>query len=113
MMDTLIGMLTPFMMILSFIIFVVASVYLIWLIICVMKEKRNNDRYEMIEETKENYDDDTFQKAIIFIGNEKIEIEVDYCYIDDSTTRIESKDGKVYLTDIKNVVLISDKKEIF
>ncbi|WP_415274884.1 hypothetical protein [Clostridium perfringens] len=78
-----------------------------------MKEKRNNDRYEMIEETKESYDDDTFQKAIIFIGNEKIEIDVDYCYIDDSTTRIESKDGKVYLTDIKNVVLISDKKEIF
>ncbi|SQB59849.1 Uncharacterised protein [Clostridium perfringens] len=45
MMDTLIGMLTPFMMILSFIIFVVASVYLIWLMICSMKEKRNNDIY--------------------------------------------------------------------
>ncbi|WP_410199914.1 hypothetical protein [Clostridium perfringens] len=76
-----------------------------------MKENRNNDRYEMIEEDEE--DADTFQKAIFFIGNEKIEIDVDYCYIDDSTTRIESKDGKVYLTDIKNVVLISDKKEIF
>ena len=63
--------------------------------------------------TDDEEDDDTFQKAIIFIGNEKIEIDVDYCYIDDSTTRIESKDGKVYLTDIKNVVLISDKKEIF
>ncbi|SQB58046.1 hypothetical protein [Clostridium perfringens] len=110
-MDTLIGMLTPFMIRLSFIMFVVAIVYLIWLMICSMKEKRNNDRYEMIEEDEE--DDDTFQKAIIFIGNEKIEIDVDYCYIDDSTTRIESKDGKVYLTDIKNVVLISDKKEIF
>ena len=113
MMDTLIGMLTPFMIRFSFIMFVFAIVYLIWLMICSMKEKRNNDRYEMIEETKENYDDDTFQKAIIFIGNEKIEMEVDYCYIDDSTTRIESKYGKVYLTDIKNVVLISDKKEIF
>ncbi|ELC8332884.1 hypothetical protein QYB80_002863 [Clostridium perfringens] len=69
--------------------------------------KKNNNDDEDYE------DDDTFQKAIIFIGNEKIEIDVDYCYIDDSTTRIESKDGKVYLTDIKNVVLISDKKEIF
>ncbi|WP_416187957.1 hypothetical protein [Clostridium perfringens] len=70
--------------------------------------KKNNTDDEEYDE-----DDDTFQKAIIFIGNEKIEIEVDYCYIDDSTTRIESKYGKVYLTDIKNVVLISDKKEIF
>ncbi|MCX0407911.1 hypothetical protein [Clostridium perfringens] len=113
MMDILMEIPIPFMIRVSFIMFIVASVYLIWLIICVMKEKRNNDRYEMIEETKESYDDDTFQKAIIFIGNEKIEIDVDYCYIDDSTTRIESKDGKVYLTDIKNVVLISDKKEIF
>lgn len=69
--------------------------------------KKNNNDDEDYE------DDDTFQKAIIFIGNEKIEIDVDYCYIDDSTTRIESKDGKVYLTDIKNVVLISDKKGIF
>lgn len=68
------------------------------------KKNKNDDDYE---------DDDTFQKAIIFIGNEKVEIDVEYCYIDDSTTRIESKDGKVYLTDIKNVVLISDKKEIF
>ncbi|MGU8770598.1 hypothetical protein ACV3RY_15330 [Clostridium perfringens] len=70
--------------------------------------KKNNTDDEDNEE-----DDDTFQKAIIFIGNEKVEIDVDYCYVDDSTTRIESKDGKVYLTDTKNVLLISDKKEIF
>ncbi|WP_283691090.1 hypothetical protein [Clostridium perfringens] len=70
-----------------------------------LNSKKNN--------TDDEEDDDTFQKAIIFIGNEKIEIDVDYCYIDDSTTRIESKDGKVYLTDIKNVVLISDKKDSF
>ncbi|ELC8371088.1 hypothetical protein QYB78_002625 [Clostridium perfringens] len=73
------------------------------------KETSKNNVYDEVVEDR----DDTFQKAIIFIGNEKIEIDVDYCYIDDSTTRIESKDGKVYLTDIKNVVLISDKKEIF
>ena len=70
--------------------------------------KKNNTDDEDNEE-----DDDTFQKAIILIGNEKVEIDVDYCYVDDSTTRIESKDGKVYLTDTKNVLLISDKKEIF
>ncbi|MDU0868259.1 MAG: hypothetical protein E7B05_14680 [Clostridium perfringens] len=70
-------------------------------------ETKNNTDYEDKE------DDDTFQKAIILIGNEKVEIDVDYCYVDDYTTRIESKDGKVYLTDTKNVLLISDKKEIF
>ena len=70
--------------------------------------KKNNTDDEDNEE-----DDDTFQKAIIYIGNEKIEIDFDYFYIDDSNTRIESKDGKVYLTDIKNVVLISDKKDSF
>ncbi|ELC8464008.1 hypothetical protein QYB71_003158 [Clostridium perfringens] len=69
--------------------------------------KKNNTDDEDNEE-----DDDTFQKAIILIGNEKVEIDVDYCYVDDSTTRIESKDGKVYLTDTKNVLLIRDKKEI-
>ncbi|WP_419867643.1 hypothetical protein ACSXBQ_09295 [Clostridium perfringens] len=73
------------------------------------KETSKNNVYDEVVEDR----DDTFQKAIIFIGNEKVEIDVDYCYIDDSTTRIESKDGKVYLTDIKNVVLISDKKDSF
>lgn len=76
------------------------------------------DKYLQYSNSKKNNtddeeDDDTFQKAIIFIGNEKVEIDVDYCYVDDYTTRIESKDGKVYLTDTKNVLLISDKKEIF
>ncbi|MDK0980783.1 MAG: hypothetical protein E6249_09720 [Peptoniphilus grossensis] len=76
------------------------------------------DKYLYYSNSKKNNtddeeDDDTFQKAIIFIGNEKVEIDVDYCYVDDYTTRIESKDGKVYLTDTKNVLLISDKKEIF
>ncbi|KXA05033.1 hypothetical protein [Clostridium perfringens] len=76
------------------------------------------DKYLYYSNSKKNNtddeeDDDTFQKAIILIGNEKVEIDVDYCYVDDYTTRIESKDGKVYLTDTKNVLLISDKKEIF
>ncbi|XZM35182.1 hypothetical protein ACSXAY_17260 (plasmid) [Clostridium perfringens] len=56
MMDILMEMLLPFMIILAFILGVIASVYLIWMIICIMKEKRNNDSYEVIEETKERYD---------------------------------------------------------
>ncbi|MGU8576440.1 hypothetical protein ACV3RL_06955 [Clostridium perfringens] len=113
MMDTLIGMLTPFMIRLSFIMFVVASVYLIWLMICSMKEKRNNDRYEVIEETKESYDESTIYRAIIVLGNREIKVEVDDYNIEDTIIKIETKDEKLYLTDIKNVVLISDKKDSF
>lgn len=108
MMDTLIGMLTPFMIRLSFIIFVVASVYLIWLIVCSMKEKINN-RYEMIEETKESYDESTVYRAIIVLGNREIKVEIDDYNIEDTIIKIKTKDEKLYLTDIKNIVLISNK----
>ncbi|MGU8487744.1 hypothetical protein ACV3OC_13040 [Clostridium perfringens] len=115
MMDILMEMLLPFMIILSFIFFVIASVYLIWMIICIMKviicimkEKWNNDSYEVIEETKESYDESTGYRAIITIGNEKIEIEVDDYDIEDTIIKIETKDEKLYLTDIKNVLLISE-----
>lgn len=50
-----------------------------------------------------------FDKAIINIKGEYIEVEIkswkDY---DDTSVRITSKDGTVYLTDIKNVVLIKE-----
>ncbi|PWX16698.1 hypothetical protein CYK65_15565 [Clostridium perfringens] len=108
MMDTLIGMLTPFMIRLSFIMFVVASVYLIWLIVCSMKEKINN-RYEMIEETKESYDESTVYRAIIVLGNREIKVEIDDYNIEDTIIKIKTKDEKLYLTDIKNIVLISNK----
>lgn len=59
--------------------------------------------YQMVDTTW-NYD-----KAIITIGEENIEVEVsswkDY---DDTSVQIKSKDGKVYLTDIKNVVMIKE-----
>lgn len=108
MMDILMEMLLPFMIILSFIFFVIASVYLILMIICIMKEKRKNDSYEVIEKTKESYDESTVYRAIITIGNEKIEIEVDDYDIEDTIIKIETKDEKLYLTDIKNVLLISE-----
>ena len=113
MMDTLIGMLTPFMIRLSFIIFVISIVYLIWLMICSMQEKRNNDSYKVIEETKESYDESTFYRAIIVLGDREIKVEVDDYDIEDNIIKIETKDEKLYLTDTKNVLLISDKKEIF
>ncbi|WP_283697802.1 hypothetical protein [Clostridium perfringens] len=95
------------------IILSVIAVILAFINVCIKYDKYLEYSNSKKNNTDDEEDEDTFQKAIIFIGNEKIEIEVDYCYIDDSTTRIESKYGKVYLTDIKNVVLISDKKEIF
>ena len=113
MMDTLIGMLTPFMIRLSFIIFVISIVYLIWLMIFSMKEKRNNDSYKVIEETKESYDESTVYRAIIVLGDREIKVEVDDYDIEDNIIKIETKDEKLYLTDIKNVVLISDKYDIW
>lgn len=112
MMDTLIGMLTPFMIRLSFIIFVISIVYLIWLMIFSMKEKRNNDSYKVIEETKESYNESTVYRAIIVLGDREIKVEVDDYDIEDNIIKIETKDENLYLTDIKNVVLISDKYDI-
>ncbi|SQB59850.1 Uncharacterised protein [Clostridium perfringens] len=67
----------------------------------------------MIEETKESYDESTIYRAIIVLGNREIKVEVDDNNIEDTIIKIKTKDKKLYLTDIKNVVLISDKKEIF
>lgn len=50
-----------------------------------------------------------FDKAIIIIGDEKIEVEVDsWKDYEDTTVQIKTKDGKVYLTDIKNVLMIKE-----
>ena len=38
----------------------------------------------------------------------KIEIEVDDYDIEDTIIKIETKDEKLYLTDIKNVLLMSE-----
>ena len=50
-----------------------------------------------------------FNKAIIIIGEERIEVEVDsWKDYEDTTVQIKTKDGKVYLTDIKNVLMIKE-----
>lgn len=50
-----------------------------------------------------------FNKAIIIIGEEKIEVDVEtWKDYDDTTVQIKDKNGIKYLTDIKNVILISE-----
>lgn len=49
------------------------------------------------------------KKAIIVIGDEKLEVEVDYWKdYDNSNIKIKSKEGEIYITDIKNVLLIGE-----
>lgn len=48
----------------------------------------------------------TFTKATIILGSKEIEVEVDtWRDFDDTTIQIKAKDGTVYLTDVKNVLM--------
>ncbi len=104
--DFVMEILAPIVMIIAFILIVICFIYLILEIVSRVKETRNNNY--ICDETKEDDDIDTIQRAIIVIGDGKIEIDVDYYEIDDTTVEIESKDGKVYMTDIKKVLLMSE-----
>ena len=43
------------------------------------------------------------------IGNESIEVDIEsWKDYDDTSIQVKSTDGKVYLTDLKNVLLISE-----
>ena len=47
------------------------------------------------------------EKATIILGDKQIEVEVEnWGNYDKSIVKIRSKDGNVYITDIKNVLLI-------
>lgn len=51
----------------------------------------------------------TFTKAKIDFGGEVIEIELDkWMDCEDTTIQLVDKNGKVYLTDIKNVILTNE-----
>lgn len=54
----------------------------------------------------------TFTNATIVVGDKAIEVEVDSWrdYKDDTTIQITAKDGTVYLTDIKNVLMVGGNK---
>lgn len=85
MVDIVMERLMPWIvMAVSFIIFVIASV------------KRNNESYDVV------------QRAIIVLVDEKIEIEVDNYDIDDNIVEIKSIDGRVFITNIKNVLFMSE-----
>ncbi|CAM2077124.1 MAG: hypothetical protein NSGCLCUN01_01312 [uncultured Clostridium sp.] len=56
----------------------------------------------------EDSDTDMIQKAIVIIGDEKIEVEVVDYKIDDNIVKLQSIDGKVCITGIKNFLLMSD-----
>ena len=50
-----------------------------------------------------------YNKAIIMIGNKSIEVDIEsWRDYDDTSIQVKSTDGKVYLTDLKNVLLISE-----
>lgn len=50
-----------------------------------------------------------FDKAIIVIGDNQIEVDIDsWSDYDDTTIQIKDKDGKVYLTDSKNILMIKE-----
>lgn len=50
-----------------------------------------------------------YNKAIIIVGEEIIEVEVEsWRDYDDTSIQIKDKNGNKYLTDIKNVILISE-----
>ena len=51
----------------------------------------------------------SFDRAIIILGDEKIEVQVEsWKDYEDTTIQIRTKDGKVYLTDVKNVLMIKE-----
>ena len=68
------------------------------------KETSKNNIYDEVVEDS----DDTIQKAIIILGDRKIEVEVDCYDIDYNIIKITDKYGEVYLTYTKNVLLTSE-----
>ena len=51
----------------------------------------------------------SFDRAIIILGDEKIEVQVEsWKDYEDTNIQIKTKDGKIYLTDVKNVLMIKE-----
>ena len=59
---------------------------------------------------KQTFTNSYYNKAIISIKDKYVEVEVEsWNYGSNGVIRIETKDGKYYLTDSKNVVMINDR----
>ncbi|EGT0000545.1 hypothetical protein I9Y31_002856 [Clostridium perfringens] len=104
--DTLMEMIMPMGLIVAFI----AMIYIL-VILCLycMTRFKSHNECEGEEEECEDDEWDMLQKAIIVIGDAKIEIEVDYYEIDCNIINIKGKDGEFYVTDLKNVLLNSNE----
>ncbi|XZM35249.1 hypothetical protein ACSXAY_17940 (plasmid) [Clostridium perfringens] len=101
--DNLMEMIMPMGLIVAFI----AMIYIL-VILCLDCMTRVRHRNEC-EEDDEDDEWDMLQKAIIVIGDANIEIEVDYYEIDCNIVNIKGKDGELYVTDLKNVLLSSNE----
>lgn len=69
-----------------------------------LEEKRRNN--DVCNEPKE--DEYKVKRAIIVLGDGIIEVEVDNYDIEYNIVEIKSIDGRIFVTDIKNVLLISE-----
>ncbi|WP_322874934.1 hypothetical protein, partial [Clostridium perfringens] len=91
------------------IVLIVAFITLIYtLVILVLDDVKKFKKHNECEKDEEN-EWDIIQKAIITIGNEKIEVEVDYYEINYNIIKVKEKDGELYVTDLKNVLLSSNE----
>ena len=95
------------------IVLIVAFIYMIYILVilcldCMTRFKSHNE-CEVEEEECEDDEWDMLKKAIIVIGDAKIEIEVDYYEVNYNIIKIKGKDGELYVTDLKNVLLSSNE----
>ena len=88
---------------------IVAFIYMIYILVILCLDGMT--RFKSHNECEEDEEDewDMLQKAIIVIGDAKIEIEVDYYEIDCNIIKIKGKEGELYVTDLKNVLLSSNE----
>lgn len=100
--DNLMEMFKPIVLIVAFITLIYT------LVILVLDDVKKFKKHNECEKDEEN-EWDIIQKAIITIGNEKIEVEVDYYEINYNIIKVKEKDGELYVTDLKNVLLSSNE----
>ena len=90
------------------IVLIVAFITLIYtLVILVLDDVKKFRKHNQCEKDEEN-ECDIIQKAIIILGDRKIEVEVDCYEVDYNIIKITDKYGEVYLTYTKNVLLTSE-----
>lgn len=102
--DNLMEMLKPIVLIVAFITLIYT---LVILVLDDVKKFRKHNECEVEEEKCEDDELDMIQKATIILGNKKI--EVDYYEIDCNIIKVKEKDGELYVTDLKNVLLSSNE----